>query len=134
MQPDQPRAHGRPPTSAGLRDEPPGATGIGVAAGIGGLWGLIGYSILWEGSPVEVDRAFVVSGVGTALLLPVRIAIWGIHLAESAAGRSFDFSSNHWWIALLAGAIGTVIATGAFLALRAGFRRAHRPPGRALPG
>jgi hypothetical protein len=98
------------PRGRGPRDEaPPRLSLLGVAAGLGALWGLLGYSILWDGVPVTVDRPFVQSVGGTLLLLPVRAVLWGIHLAEDVAGRSFDLSRTHWWIALAAAAIGAAI-------------------------
>ncbi len=33
------------------------------------------------------------------VLLPVRTVLWGIHRAELLAGRTFDLSRTHWWIA-----------------------------------
>lgn len=98
------------PRGRGLRDEaPPRLSLVGVAAGLGALWGLLGYSILWDGVPITVDRPFVQSVGGTLVLLPVRAVLWGIHLAEDVAGRPFDLSRTHWWIALAAGAVGAAI-------------------------
>jgi len=73
---------------------------------------MLGYSVLWDGAPFAVDRPFVQSAFGTIALLPVRTVLWGIHLAEGTLDRTFDFSQNHWWIGILAGAIGAGLAIG----------------------
>jgi hypothetical protein len=91
---------------SGLRDDYPRITALGAVTGLGAAWGLLGYAVLWEGTPFQVQRPFVTSVIGTLVLLPARVVIWGIHLAETIAGRSFDLSQNHWWIALAACAIG----------------------------
>ena len=67
--------------------------------------------MLWGFTPLVVQRAFVVSPIGTLLLLPARSVLWLIHRAESLAGRSFEFSDNHWWIGLAAGLVGAGIVT-----------------------
>jgi hypothetical protein len=116
---------------SGLRDErPPGISPLGVALGLGAVWGLLGYSVLWEGEPFVVDRRFVQSVIGTLILLPIRTVLWAIHQAERVAGRPFDFSANHWWIGVVAGAVGAAIVTGAWWAGRAVLRRL-RAAGRA---
>ena len=43
------------------------------------------------------------------MLLPVRLVLWGIHAAERLAARTFDFSTNHGWIAVVAGLLGAGI-------------------------
>jgi hypothetical protein len=111
------------PGASGLRDDRPGPSGAGLAAGLGGFWGFVGYTILWEGAPIEVTRSFVVSLGGTLLLLPVRLVIWGIHLAERAAGRSFDLSRNHRWIAVVAALVGAALALAVFSVTRTSIRR-----------
>lgn len=110
----------------GLRDDGPVASGVAVAAGLGGFWGLVGYTILWEGAPIAVDRAFTASAAGTLLLLPVRLVIWAIELAESAAGRSFDLSRTHQWIAFAASVLGAGMAVAALIGARALLRRTGR--------
>ncbi len=96
-----------------------------IAAALGGVWGLAGYALLWGLTTVVIHRAFVVSMTGTILLLPVRVVLWGIHLAEDLASRPFDFSSNHGWIGLLAGAVGGGIASLGYVVTRAVVRRAR---------
>jgi hypothetical protein len=93
----------------GLRDDYPRITALGAISGLGAAWGVLGYAVLWEGTPFEVQRPFVTSVIGTMVLLPARAVIWAIHLAEVIAGRSFDLSQNHWWIGLAASAIGAGI-------------------------
>ena len=112
---------------SGLRDGYPRVTALGAAVGLGAAWGLLGYGVLWEGTPLQVQRPFVEGVVGTLVLLPVRIVIWGIHLAEVIAGRSFDLSQNHWWIALAASAIGAGALAGMYGLARSVRRRVHRP-------
>ena len=51
-------------------------------------------------------------------MLPARIVLWLIHQAESAAGRAFEFSENHWWIGLAAGIVGAGIVAGLTLLIR----------------
>jgi hypothetical protein len=105
------------------RDDRPRSAPAGIAAALGGMWGLFGYSVLWDGVPFSVDRPFVQSVTGTLVLLPIRTTLWGIHLAETEAGRTFDFSRNHWWIGLLAGATGAAFALGALWVVRRLIRR-----------
>jgi hypothetical protein len=113
---------------AGLHDEEhPRPSATAIAAATGAVWGLLGYSILWEGAPFSVQRPFVQSVGGTIVLLPVRAVLWSIHLMESVAGRSFDLSRNHWWIGGLAGAVGAVAVLAGVWAVRGMARRA-RPP------
>lgn len=116
----------------GLQDEYPRATGVGIATGIGGLWGVMCYSVLWEGTPFEVDRAFVESVLGTLALLPARLVLWAIRWIELLTDRTFDFADNHLWIGLVASAVGAAIAVAVFLLSRAGLRwlRARREPAR----
>jgi hypothetical protein len=110
----------------GLRlEEHPRVSVLGVAASIGAVWGLLGYSILWEGVPVTVQRPFVESVGGTLALLPVRGVLWAIHLAETLEHRTFDLSQNHAWIALVAGAVGTAICLAFAAVLRSLARRAR---------
>lgn len=113
----------------GLRDDVPGFSWGAAWAGVGTLWGLVGYTILWEGEPVQVNRAFVESAVGVLLLLPVRLVIWSIHLAEGLAGRTFDLSRSYLWIGFVASAVGAAIAVVGFLLAR----RLIAPRSRAAP-
>ncbi|MGZ5354159.1 MAG: hypothetical protein ACXWDS_04580 [Actinomycetota bacterium] len=108
----------------GLREErPPGISATGLALGAGAIWGVLGYSVLWEGTPFAVQRPFVRSIVGTLVLLPVRAVLWAIHRAEILADRTFDLSANHWWIGVAAGVVGAAIGAGVGLIARAAVRR-----------
>lgn len=108
---------------SGLRDEYPRLSGVGVAVGAGGLWGVLCYSVLWEGRPFAVDRAFVESALGTLVLLPARIVLWTIRWIELLTDRTFDFSRNHLWIGLVTSAVGALMTLLAFLAARLAWRR-----------
>ncbi len=110
---------------SGLRDESPRVSGIGLATGAGGLWGLVGYTALWQGTPFSVDRRFVGSVLGTVILLPIRLVLWGIRGAEVLTGRTYSFPDATWWIGLVASALGAGIAVGGFLAARSVVRRAR---------
>jgi hypothetical protein len=99
-------------------ERPPRLGPTGVAAGVGLLWGAFSYSVLWEGTPFAVDRAFVVSVRGTLLLLPARIVLWGVHLAEELAARTFELSRSTWVLGVAAGAAGLAIGLVIGLALR----------------
>lgn len=107
----------------GLRDEYPRTSGVGIATGVGGLWGAMCYSVLWEGTPFEVDRAFVDGVLGTLVLLPARLVLWSIRWIELATDHTFDFSRNHLWIGLVTSAVGAVLTVSGFLLARAGVRR-----------
>ena len=48
---------------------------VAVAAAVGSVWGLLCYSILWEGEPFQAQRPFVESTLGLIALLPVRIVL-----------------------------------------------------------
>ena len=93
-----------------------------IAASLGAAWGLLAYLVLWGFTPLIVQRAFVVSPLGTLLLLPARTVLWLIHWAESAAGRAFEFSNNHWWIGLAAGVVGAGIVAALALLIRLAVR------------
>jgi hypothetical protein len=94
-----------------------------LAALAGAVWGLAGYALLWGYTPIVIQRPFVVSALGTALLLPVRIVLGMIRLVEDhLAGAPFDFSRNHGWIGALAGLVGASLVGLAAVA----FRAAHR--------
>ena len=94
-----------------------------LAAAIGAVWGLLGYGLLWGLTPVMVHRTFVVSVPGTILLLPVRVVLWAIHVAEDLTSGPFDFSRNHGWIGVLAGVVGAGIVAAGSLVTRAVVRR-----------
>jgi hypothetical protein len=136
-EPDHPASAepGRGPShvdeGAGLRDEYPRLSGVGVAVGAGGLWGVLCYSVLWEGRPFGVDRPFVESVFGTLLLLPARLVLWVIRWIELLTERTFDLSRNHLWIGLVTSAVGAVLALLVFLAARVVWRRIVR--GRLAP-
>jgi hypothetical protein len=110
-------------SAEGLLAEPPRGSGAWVAAAVGAFWGLVSYSILWEAVPAQVDRAFVESQGGTLALLPSRIAIWAIALAEFVAGHSFDLSKTFGWIAPFASAIGGGLTVAGYVTLRTIMRR-----------
>jgi hypothetical protein len=114
----------------GLRDDVPGFSWMAASAGAGGFWGLVGYTILWEGAPVQVNRSFVESAAGILLLLPVRLVIWSIHLAEQLAGRTFDLSRSYLWIGFVASVVGAAIVVTGFLLARGIMGRVSRagPP------
>jgi hypothetical protein len=83
---------------------------VPIAALVGGLWGLAGYLLLWGHTPLIVHRTFVVSPLGTAVLLPVRLVLWGIRLVEDRiVGHPFGLASSNEWIGLLAAGIGAGI-------------------------
>jgi energy-converting hydrogenase Eha subunit A len=95
-----------------------------ISAVVGGAWGLAGYAVLWGHTPIVIHRPFVVSGVGTALLFPVRVVLWGIRVVEEeVAGAPFDFSRNDAWIGATAGLVGAVLLVAGFLVVRAISRR-----------
>ena len=90
------------------------------------VWGLAGYAVLWGHTTVVVSRSFVVSAVGTILLLPVRAVLWVIHSLERVAGSPFEFSDNNWWIGLASGATGAAMVAGLTLVVWAALRLARR--------
>jgi hypothetical protein len=108
----------QPGRTEGLRDEYPRASGLATMAGIGAVWGFFGYTVLWQGVPFGVNRRFVESVVGTLVLLPVRTVLWGVHIGERFAGRSFDFADDNWWIGLAAALVGGAIAVLGFVVVR----------------
>jgi hypothetical protein len=116
-----------PSTAGGIAD-PPRHGVLASIGGLGALWGLVSYSILWEATPVQVGRGFVQSALGTLVLLPSRVVIWAISVAEAAAGRSFDLSANFQWIAPTASLVGAAITFGVALGIRGGIRRWVAPP------
>jgi hypothetical protein len=94
-----------------------------VAGALGAAWGFAGYVLLWGYTPIVIQRPFVLSAIGTVLLLPVRIVLWAIHGLERAAEHSFDFSANNWWIGVAAAAVGAILWGSAILIVRAVARR-----------
>ena len=91
---------------------------LAAAAGAGALWGAMCYSILWEGTPFLVDRRFVESIRGTIVLLPARIALWGVHLAERIAGRTFELADTTWVLAAAVVAAGVVVCVAGVAVVR----------------
>jgi hypothetical protein len=116
----------QPERTEGLRDEYPRESGLATMAGIGAVWGFFGYTVLWQGVPFGVNRRFVESVVGTLVLLPVRTVLWGVHIGERFAGRSFDFADDNWWIGVAAAAIGALIVVLAFVVVRTAARALRR--------
>ncbi|MFM8999892.1 MAG: hypothetical protein ACKOKE_07585 [Actinomycetota bacterium] len=97
------------------------------AAAVGSFWGLATYGVLWEGTPVEVSRAFVASPIGSLLLLPARLVIWGILGTEAVLGRTFDLSTTYGWIAPAAMAVGAGIGAAVVASASALVRRTRAP-------
>lgn len=116
----------QPGQAEGLQDEYPRASGLAAMAGVGAVWGFLGYTVLWQGVPFGVNRRFVESVVGTLVLFPVRTVLWGIHIGERFAGRSFDFADDNWWIGVAAALIGGTIVVLAFVAVRTAARALRR--------
>ncbi|HEY3023488.1 MAG TPA: hypothetical protein VGK11_07635 [Actinomycetota bacterium] len=118
---------GAPPVQAeGLKDGYPRTSGLATLAGIGAVWGFFGYTVLWQGVPFGVDRRFVESVVGTLVLFPVRTVLWGVHIGERFAGRSFDFADDNWWIGVAAAVIGGAIVVLGFAVVRTAARALRR--------
>jgi hypothetical protein len=116
----------QPGRSEGLQDEYPRTSGLAAMAGLGAVWGFLGYTVIWQGVPFGVNRRFVESVVGTLVLFPVRTVLWGIHTGERFAGRSFDFADENRWIGVAAALIGGAIAVIAFVAVRTAVRALRR--------
>jgi hypothetical protein len=94
-----------------------------VAAVLGAAWGFGGYALLWGATPIVVHRPFVLSVLGTLLLAPIRIVLAGIRVVEErVVHRSFDFSSNHDWIGMVAAVTGAALALGLYLVGRIAWR------------
>lgn len=109
-------------TGPGLPVRRVGAVPLAAAAGT--AWGLGGYLVLWGHTPLVVHRPFVVSGLGTLVLFPVRTVLWGIRIVEERiVGRSFDFSGSSEWIGAVSGAVGAAVLVLFALAVRAATRR-----------
>lgn len=82
-----------------------------VAGTAGAVWGVLAYRILWGDTSIVVTRQYVDSLPGLVTLLPVRMVLYGIHLAETfVAKHPYDFSRNHAWIGVLAGVAGWMLA------------------------
>ena len=100
---------------------------LGIAAGLGAAWGVLGYAVLWGLTPIVIHRAFVITPLGTVLLLPVRTVLAGIRLVEERlVGRPFELSESHGWIAAAAAVVGAAIPGLALLAVRGAARRLRR--------
>jgi hypothetical protein len=104
---------------------------IAVVAGVGAIWGVVGFAVLWGYTSIQVTRPFVQSVPGLLVLLPVRTVLFAIHLVEDRlVGRPFDLSANHDWIGLVSATAGAMIATAVYLLFRAASRvRPRRRPG-----
>jgi hypothetical protein len=96
-----------------------------VAATVAGaMWGVAGYAALWGYTPLTVHRSFVVSPLGTVLLLPVRVVLWAIRfLEERVVGHPFELASGHGWIGVAAAAVGAGVAAISFVVVGAVVRR-----------
>jgi hypothetical protein len=97
-----------------------------VAASLGAAWGVLGYAVLWGHTPLFPSRSFVVGPVGTAVLAPVRIVLWGIRVVEQRFASPFEFAQNNAWIGVLAGLAGAGMCAGGFLLVRGLVRRTRR--------
>ena len=124
--PDAAAEPAEPAEGRGLRDDYPRRSGTAWALGAGALWGVLGYSVLWEGTPFEVSRSYVESALGTLLLLPVRLVLWAIRWVELLTDRTFDFSDNHLWIGVVACAVGALLVVTVFLGVQALWRPSER--------
>lgn len=98
---------------------------------LGGLWGAATYEILWGYTSIVVTRRFVDSVPGLATLLPARIVLYAIHVAEGRiAGHPFGFSRADRWIGFVITAVGAGLLVGGYLLVRAValiVRRTSRP-------
>ena len=106
-----------------------GISGTAIAGFLGAAWGLASYLVLWGYTSIQVTRSFVDSPRGLLLLMPARLVLWGVHLAESRIARSpFDFSRNHAWIGILSTMAGAALVLLPLLLFRAAraFRRRRR--------
>jgi hypothetical protein len=119
-------APANPPGGRGLTLRARGPSPIAVAAGFGAIWGAVAFAVLWGYTSIQVTRPFVESVAGLVTLLPVRIVLYGIHVLEARAGRSFHLASNHEWIGFVSAAVGAAIVALAFAAGRALIRAGHR--------
>lgn len=103
-----------------------------AAAAIGAAWGAAGYAVLWGFTPIVVHRPFVVSFLGTVLLAPVRVVLFGIRIVEERIVDSpLDFSANHGWIGFLSAAVGAALVVGSFVVARWGRRTLARASARS---
>lgn len=96
---------------------------LALAAAAGALWGTAAFLVLWGHTPITVTRSFVVGSLGTAVLLPVRIVLWGLRAAERVAGRPFHFPDANWWIGMVAALVGAGLVAAAAVVVRAVGRR-----------
>ena len=97
---------------------PPRPRPATIAAGAGVLWGSFCYSVLWEGTPFEVDRRFFESIAGALFLLPARLVLWSVHAIESASDRTFDLSRSTWIFAAASALAGLLLGVLVLLATR----------------
>lgn len=93
---------------------------LAAGAVAGGIWGFAGYFILWGYTSLTVTRTFVLSPAGWAAFFPVRIVLLSIRQTERAAGRTFELSTSHRFIGVLAAMLGAAVgAIVAWLTARA---------------
>lgn len=103
-----------------------------VAAAIGAAWGFAGYVLLWGYTPIVIQRPFVLSAIGTIVLLPVRIVLWAIHGLERAVEHPFDFSTNNWWIGVAAAIVAASMVALVIWVVRAVILTRRRSGGERL--
>jgi hypothetical protein len=116
----------QPGSERGLRSP------ILVAAALGAAWGFAGYVLLWGYTPIVIQRPFVLSAIGTVLLLPVRIVLWAVHGLERAASHPFDFAENNWWIGVAAAIVGAAMVALVTWVVRAVILARRRSGGERL--
>jgi hypothetical protein len=93
---------------------------VAIMAVLGGLWGAATYEILWGYTSIVVTRRFVDSVAGLATLLPARIVLYAIHVAEGRiAGHPFALSRADRWIGFVITAVGAGLLAGGYLLVRA---------------
>jgi hypothetical protein len=91
---------------------------VPMVAVAGAAWGVVAFAVLWGYTSIVVTRRFVDSVPGLLTLLPVRIVLEGIHVAERLAGHPFDFSRNHDWIGVVSAGVGALVLLIPFLVIR----------------
>lgn len=99
---------------------------------LGALWGAATYEVPWGYTSIVVTRRFVDSLAGLATLLPARVVLYCIHVAEDRiAGHPFALSRADRWIGFVITAAGAALMVAAFLMARAIVRVVRRSSGHA---